>query len=772
MSKRYNIAYLISHKTVGYPLEMQNGVRNAIEEQGHNLINFMDLLPSNNFLEWSHNNIHVAFKLAAQMDFDAYIVPVGVANAFISNSKENKIEKYLKLLDPNKTILMEEYFEGYRCIKKDNKPGMRKLICHLIEQHGYRRIGFISGPESSFGARERESVYFEEMERHGIAVEDGMFARGVFSGACEDVAEEMLARVPDIEAIVCASDHIAETVYRILKKHSLTPGKDIAVTGFDDIAAASEMTPPLTTVRLSAYEMAYKAGYEVVRLCEGNKQEIFALESSFVHRLSCGETIRDNNSPIVQLMSQNPVDLEAMAEQLMEDVSFTASTQVKMTCLPRFRKFVRKVYSVLMDKDYRESGHIVDQDDIVDIFHYDYMKFFSLEKFCEEITDCYEYVASRTEGKRRMWITKEQAYFQKVISKNIAEQYSRNIWEIQKRQHFITRITMDALMYSDDQEKAIRAIFDNILQLGIKDAVLLTFKQPIEYYNHAFIHMEDTMVLRVKISDGEVIVPERPVTCKLYNLVKKFMTKDILNRSLIYEDSNFTVGPLLTGRDLIGVFIMGPSNLDSTELERIYQQIAVGMQHLELIKNEQELITVLNRNNLRLSRESEHDELTGAYNRRGFMNNLEQQINGMLQSGRYDNRAVLYYMDMDGLKYINDTFGHDDGDFAIKSITEILTKAFEKGIIGRQGGDEFLGFCFMEEMGISEPAEMIMRVESIMDEFNADAGKPYKLNISIGYCEFNIDSETMKKLPEYMEAADVMLYENKRRHKALCCRLN
>ena len=111
MSKRFNIASLISHKSVGYPLEMQNGIKNSIEEQSHNLINVMDLLPSNSFQKSSYNNIHVEFKLASQMDFDAYIVPVGVIKAFLSRTKKYKIENCLELLDPNKTILIEEVKE-------------------------------------------------------------------------------------------------------------------------------------------------------------------------------------------------------------------------------------------------------------------------------------------------------------------------------------------------------------------------------------------------------------------------------------------------------------------------------------------------------------------------------------------------------------------------------------------------------------------------------------------------------------------------------------
>ena len=767
MSKRFNIAYLIAHKTLGYPLGIQNGLRNSIEEQGHNLINIMDLLPSNNFLEWPENYIHVAFALAARMEFDAYIVPVGVVNAFISRSstKVNAMD-YVKLLNPEKTILIEEFHEGYRCIRKDNKPGIRQLIRHLIEDHGYRKICFLSGPATSFGAKERETVYFEEMHKHGLPVEDHMFARGIYSGDCDDVVEQLLLNNPDVEAVVCASDHMAETVYRVMKKHGLTPGSDIAVTGYDDISSAAEMTPPLTTVRLSAYDMAYAAGYEAVRLCEGKPQETEVIESIFVHRLSCGEKVTDNNSDLVKLMAQTPVDREAMAKQMMEDVAETASKKLKQECLPRFKLFVEKIYNILMDGEQRGSVHLTGQDDIDDIFRYDFRDYFSLRKFGDAVTDCYDYAVSRLEGDEKIWILNEQAMFQRIIRKNIVEQYEQRLWHSQKRQYYITRITMDALMNSLDRKKAFLAMFDDLIKLGVKDAALLSFPEPVEYF-HNSLHMGDTLLLEASLSRGEINVSDKPKTYKLYQLVKSFMSPDTPEQTAFQVNPSFTVGALLTGREMVGVFITGPSFMYSTELVRVYHQMAVGVQHIRLIQNEQELIAVLNRNNLRLSRESEHDELTGAFNRRGFMNNLEQRVNSILSENKTDCKAAIFYMDMDDLKHINDTYGHDDGDFAIKSTAEVLAKAFAGGLVGRQGGDEFLGFCMLGGSQISDPGEMISRVDKLMEEVNAKSDKPYKLRISIGYREFTVDSDTMKIFSSYMEEADTMLYENKRKHKAL-----
>ena len=149
------------------------------------------------------------------------------------------------------------------------------------------------------------------------------------------------------------------------------------------------------------------------------------------------------------------------------------------------------------------------------------------------------------------------------------------------------------------------------------------------------------------------------------------------------------------------------------------------------------------------------------------MNNLEQRINHVIMYDKSNSKAAIFYMDMDGLKQINDTYGHDEGDFAIRNSADILSKAFGNGLVGRQGGDEFLGFCLLDGSVVEEPENMITKVDKLMEEFNTNSGKPYMLRISIGYMEFLIDFNTIKNLPSYMESADTMLYENKRKHKGL-----
>ena len=159
---------------------------------------------------------------------------------------------------------------------------------HLIDDCGFKNIAFISGPEASQGARERESIYFEEMKAHGLTVKPEMFARGLFSGDCEDVIRKVVDDNPDLEAIACACDLIAYSTYHVLRERKLAIGTDIAVTGFDDNLKSAHVDPPLSTVHMTGYDLGCMAAREAIRMCENRPQEEKVISSSFVSRSSCG----------------------------------------------------------------------------------------------------------------------------------------------------------------------------------------------------------------------------------------------------------------------------------------------------------------------------------------------------------------------------------------------------------------------------------------------------------------------------------------------------
>ena len=157
------------------------------------------------------------------------------------------------------------------------------------------------------------------------------------------------------------------------------------------------------------------------------------------------------------------------------------------------------------------------------------------------------------------------------------------------------------------------------------------------------------------------------------------------------------------------------------------------------------------------------DSLTGLYNKHGY-NHLEEQLLNRAVSENLPLTAFL--IDMDGLKMINDTFGHSEGDFAIQVLGQALESTAEEGdLCARFSGDEF----YMLTVGLSEK-EAKLRVESItsyLHNYNRLSGKEYQISCSCGFASAHPSSEfTAEQIQALFTEADKKMYEEKSRHHA------
>ena len=172
-----------------------------------------------------------------------------------------------------------------------------------------------------------------------------------------------------------------------------------------------------------------------------------------------------------------------------------------------------------------------------------------------------------------------------------------------------------------------------------------------------------------------------------------------------------------------------------------------------------ECVRQLNKAYTKLDEISKQDELTGLFNRRGFLTNSEKLISDLLNT---DKVAIICYADMDNLKMINDKYGHDDGDFALKTIAHVLQESFrDMDIIGRIGGDEFISLAVTgSDCDVDSMKE---RIEKVTKRYNQFAGKPYPIEMSTGIYKFKIAGKV--DIYEAMNNADRLLYDEKIRKK-------
>jgi len=153
------------------------------------------------------------------------------------------------------------------------------------------------------------------------------------------------------------------------------------------------------------------------------------------------------------------------------------------------------------------------------------------------------------------------------------------------------------------------------------------------------------------------------------------------------------------------------------------------------------------------------DELTGLYNRRGFLALVEPLLK---LAKRQKKTLYMLYADLDKLKEINDTFGHQEGDLAIKDTANIFRATYrESDIIARIGGDEFV--VIPVESANNDGSGIETRLQEKIENHNAKGDRAYKLSISCGIAHY--DPLTPTSIDELLLQGERLMYEQKKKKR-------
>lgn len=153
------------------------------------------------------------------------------------------------------------------------------------------------------------------------------------------------------------------------------------------------------------------------------------------------------------------------------------------------------------------------------------------------------------------------------------------------------------------------------------------------------------------------------------------------------------------------------------------------------------------------------DPLCNIYNRNGFIRATDKIFKQCIAENR---KIMIMFIDMDGLKIINDNYGHKEGDFAIQRLAEVIRDCcMANNTCARFGGDEFLIFGY--DMDEDDADELRARFITKLNEINKIVNKPYQIAASLGSYITEADEDTpMFKL---ITKADEVMYEEKKRKK-------
>jgi LacI family transcriptional regulator len=176
------------------------------------------------------------------------------------------------------------------CVTVENRDASRRLVEHLVEVHGRRRIAFLRGPEGHEDSFWRETGYGKALEGRGIPFDPRLVAVGGFDRRVARAAiKEMLLEGVEMDAIFAGDDEASIGVLAALQEAGRQVPEEIAVVGFDDLRSSAYLTPPLTTVRAPTEMVGREAARQLVNLLRtGQARSLTLLPTEILIRQSCG----------------------------------------------------------------------------------------------------------------------------------------------------------------------------------------------------------------------------------------------------------------------------------------------------------------------------------------------------------------------------------------------------------------------------------------------------------------------------------------------------
>jgi diguanylate cyclase (GGDEF)-like protein len=206
-----------------------------------------------------------------------------------------------------------------------------------------------------------------------------------------------------------------------------------------------------------------------------------------------------------------------------------------------------------------------------------------------------------------------------------------------------------------------------------------------------------------------------------------------------------------------------PTQLELQILQALADSTAVALESIRILDSLEERVRQRTRDleaaNAQISQLSLVDDLTGLNNRRGFLLLAEQERKA---AERLHAQVFILFIDADGLKRVNDSFGHESGDQMLRDLAQILKSTFRQSdILARFGGDEFCVFGLHED---GDPKLAKERLDGAIASFNASRSAPFKLSASSGLYTFPADRTCL--LEDAIACADKAMYAEKEARRA------
>lgn len=703
------------------------------------------------------------FQFAAEKKLDILFIMLGVIGACVEEEKRRELlEQYIGI--PVVTLYMET--PGYNSMMFNNTNAFMEGIRHIILDKGAKKVGYVSGPETNTDAQERLSAYKQVMNECNLPIQDDWIMYGDFADTCAPDIHVFLQAHMDLDAVIFANDLMAKAGYSCMEQLHIRPGRDMLVMGFDNSCFATSLEPGLTTVEANATELSFKAIKNTEHYLQSDSIQTLRVNTHLIHRASCGCFDADYKTLSEKLYISQIFD-QSMHETIMKKIfKYLFGEFIDDAVIQDLKKeladFITGSCELLTNENTEQTEKQI-RDITTHFLHHPVFRYTTTELYMNVLSAVLYSLKLHTNNDaiRQSKIMELYASIYHEIALNNYKMSQKQQLELEQLSNVINGLSIDISQGNDIHTLDNSFLLSQLSSVGIGSSFLYTFSQPIR--NERFSKFKKPKRLLFKaysVDENTYAVPVSrqsvPVSDLFFN---KKMHKD--------RRGTYIVNPLFAQDMLYGLLVC-EATLDSfCNVATISNQISMVMKTISLLTQQMETQMQLQRNlelmaktNMELNQKSKTDQLTGLYNRWGFMERVQAAITNPDNTGK---KLVIIFADMDNLKVVNDTYGHDEGDYAIREISCILKETLEEDdVVARFGGDEFVAFTLTETSGHEDKIKK--RIVEISNIHNEAHHKPFRVEMSTGIFEATCHPDLV--FQQLLFEADKKLYAEKRAKKA------
>lgn len=759
VKKRPTIGMLVGRMDESYQEHVWMSAHDYAVKQGANFILFTARSRYSEFgLAINYNPV---FDLISKKNIDGLIIMAGAISG-LNNYQE--LENFCTQFNNIPLVTIAVKVGNIPGILVDNKKGMYDAVCHLIREHGNTNIGFINGPWENQEARERFEAYQSALLDNNIEIDKSLIVPGNFHEEDGINAVKFLLdkRKVDIDALVAVDDVSALGALKELQGRGIMVPDDVALVGFDNLKEGTFSTPPLTTVDQPLDEQGKQAVDLLLSLINGNDcPDDIILPTKFLARESCGCRPKIVSEIYIDDDSNGSFNAGSFAEDNYRQVIEAAKTGFNKDLAQNeiVIGWIKEILDILMQVIENKK----DMDSFLDCINSILMK--TVIKGIGIV--CWKNALIAMQNEIQQYITEYKVLYKlEYLFRESGFLIDRVIYrENKKKKIKAEKIVMDLheisqnLITAFEIDKLKKQIITELPKIGISGYYIVLFEKSGTKYDPVLTRLPPRSELFVIYRDNRLIVlPERCLFESGTLLPEEYSNTDAQRSYLIL--------PLYFVNEQFGYIICHYGPKENMIYETLRSQISSSLKGAYLFNERREAekklkVALLNLESLNkaLHNQSIKDELTHLYNRRGFIS----YANEYFSKARVTNsQFVLFFADLDGLKRINDTYGHQEGDAAIRDTAHLLRMSLRQtDLIGRIGGDEFV---FIALHAAEDHVSIISdHINSNFAKHNAASDKPYDLSISLGATFY--DGEADITFDELMTLADKKLYHHKKKRR-------